>query len=25
LDLRRCAVIHNLHLLARSDAFLQAV
>lgn len=23
-DLRRCAVIHNLHVLARSDAFLQA-
>lgn len=23
-DLRRCAVIHNLHLLTRSDAFLQA-
>ena len=22
-DLRRCAVIHNLHLLTRSDAFLQ--
>ena len=22
-DLRRCAVIHNLHVLARSDAFLQ--
>jgi hypothetical protein len=23
-DLRRCAVIYNLHVLARSDAFLQA-
>ena len=23
-DLRRCAVIHNLHVLARSDTFLQA-
>jgi len=23
-DLRRCAVIHNLHILARADAFLQA-
>lgn len=23
-DLRRCAVIHNLHVLARSEAFLQA-
>jgi transposase len=23
-DLRRCAVIHNLHVLAHSDAFLQA-
>jgi transposase len=23
-DLRRCAVIHNLHLLTHSDAFLQA-
>jgi Transposase DDE domain/Transposase domain (DUF772) len=23
-DLRRCAVIHNLHVLFRSDAFLQA-
>src|SRR5881275_3207207 len=23
-DLRRCAVIHNLHVLARSEPFLQA-
>jgi hypothetical protein len=23
-DLRRCAVIHNLHVLARSDTFIQA-